>query len=59
LLGERVYVRRYAGPLLDAPRVMLHAAELGFLHPITSRPLDFSKPLPDDMSAVLRRLRAT
>jgi 23S rRNA pseudouridine1911/1915/1917 synthase len=58
LLGERVYVRRYAGPLLDAPRVMLHATELGFLHPITGRPMHFTRPLPEDMSAVLGRLRS-
>jgi 23S rRNA pseudouridine1911/1915/1917 synthase len=58
LLGERVYVRRYSGPQLDAPRVMLHAAELGFVHPISERPMDFTRPLPDDMIAVLRRLRS-
>jgi 23S rRNA pseudouridine1911/1915/1917 synthase len=58
LLGERVYVRNYSGPLLDAPRVMLHATELGFVHPISGRPLHFEKPLPSDMSTVLRRLRA-
>jgi 23S rRNA pseudouridine1911/1915/1917 synthase len=57
LLGEHVYVRKYAGTLLEAPRVMLHATELGFVHPITEKPMHFSKPLPDDMSAVLNRLR--
>ncbi len=59
LLGERVYVRKYSGPLLDAPRVMLHATELGFIHPITGKPMHFEKPLPDDMSAVLFRLRGS
>jgi len=58
LLGERVYTRRYAGPVLEAPRVMLHATELGFLHPISGRAMHFTRPLPDDMSAVLRRLRS-
>ena len=57
LLGERVYVRRYSGPLLDAPRVMLHATELGFLHPISERQMHFTRPLPDDMNAVLGRLQ--
>ena len=58
LLGERVYVRKYSGELLDAPRVMLHATELGFTHPINGRRLLFTQPLPDDMSAVLRQLRS-
>jgi 23S rRNA pseudouridine1911/1915/1917 synthase len=58
LLGERVYVRRYSGPLLDAPRVMLHATELGFLHPISGRPMHFTRLLPDDMDEVLARLRS-
>jgi len=57
LLGERVYVRNYAGPLLEAPRLMLHAAELGFVHPATERAVRWELPLPDDMQAVLERLR--
>lgn len=57
IVGERVYVRDYARPLIDAPRLMLHAAELGFLHPATGRPLRFSEALPADMQAVLERLR--
>lgn len=48
LVGERVYVRDYRGELLPAPRVMLHAAELGFDHPATGRPLRFvAEPPPD------------
>jgi len=57
LAGERVYVRGYAGPLIQAPRLMLHAAELGFLHPTTGRALKFEEQLPDDMRHVLSRLR--
>jgi 23S rRNA pseudouridine1911/1915/1917 synthase len=56
LLGEKVYVRRYAGPLLEAPRLMLHAAELGFEHPTAGRAMRWEQPLPDDMRAVLERL---
>jgi len=33
LVGERVYIRRWGGTVIEAPRLMLHAAELGFLHP--------------------------
>jgi 23S rRNA pseudouridine1911/1915/1917 synthase len=57
LLGERVYVKGYAGTPLEAPRLMLHAAELGFRHPQTERELDFEQPIPDDMQRVLERLR--
>ncbi len=57
LLGERVYVRGYPGPLLPAPRLMLHARELGFIHPTTGQELSFEQPLPDDMQAVLSELR--
>jgi len=57
IVGERVYVRGYAGPLVEAPRLMLHAAELGFVHPATQREMRWELPMPDDMRAVLERLR--
>jgi 23S rRNA pseudouridine1911/1915/1917 synthase len=57
LLGERVYVRGYAGAFLEAPRVMLHAAELGFEHPAGGRAMRWEQPMPDDMRSVLARLR--
>ena len=57
LLGEPVYVPRDFPPLPPAPRLMLHAAELGFVHPTTGRALHFEDPLPDDLRGVLQRLR--
>jgi 23S rRNA pseudouridine1911/1915/1917 synthase len=57
LVGETVYVRDWRGPLLPAPRPMLHAAVLGFVHPRTGRSLRFEDPLPADFLAVLERLR--
>jgi 23S rRNA pseudouridine1911/1915/1917 synthase len=57
LLGEPVYVRDYAGPLLEAPRLMLHAAELGFVHPSSDQELRWELPLPEDMAGVLAGLR--
>ncbi len=57
LLGERVYVRGYAGALLDAPRLMLHAAELGFVHPSRGKQLCFESALPGDMVGILESLR--
>lgn len=57
LLGERVYMRGYAQPVIPAPRVMLHAAELGFVHPATGRKVSWSSPLPADMTEMLAFLR--
>jgi 23S rRNA pseudouridine1911/1915/1917 synthase len=57
ILGEKVYIRRWAGTLLEAPRLMLHAAELGFVHPSTEHEVRWEQPLPADMAAVLERLR--
>jgi 23S rRNA pseudouridine1911/1915/1917 synthase len=57
LVGETVYVRDYRGPLIPAPRPMLHAAVLGFLHPRTGKPMRFEDPLPDDFLDILETLR--
>jgi len=59
LVGEPVYVRGYPGPLLEAPRLMLHATELGFVHPSTERLVRWELPLPEDMARVLQALRAS
>ena len=32
-------------------RQFLHAAELGFIHPIEDREMSFSAPLPEDLAA--------
>ena len=58
--GERVYAggRRDAGrDESAAPRVMLHAAELGFVHPVTGAELRFTSTLPADMRKVIAALR--
>jgi 23S rRNA pseudouridine1911/1915/1917 synthase len=39
------------------PRQALHAKELGFIHPITGKPMHFSSDLPDDMHAVITKWR--
>ena len=57
LVGEPVYIRDYRGPLIPAPRPLLHAATLGFVHPRDGRPLRFEEPAPADFAEVLRRLR--
>jgi 23S rRNA pseudouridine1911/1915/1917 synthase len=57
LLGERVYVKNFRGRVISAPRLMLHAFELGFEHPTTGAPLHFEQPMPEDMRGVLVSLR--
>jgi 23S rRNA pseudouridine1911/1915/1917 synthase len=61
ICGEKVYNRLRDGTVLadvsGAPRLALHAAELGFQHPVTGESLHWSMPLPDDLQAFLARLR--
>lgn len=59
IVGDRVYTRdrlRAGRSLLEAPRLMLHAAVLGFSHPITGVPLRFVDPVPDDLATVAAAL---
>jgi len=39
------------------PRVALHAATLGFIHPATNKELFFEAPLPDDMKSLIEKWR--
>jgi 23S rRNA pseudouridine1911/1915/1917 synthase len=59
LVGEERYVY---GPEtlrpIKFPRQALHAARLEFLHPVEGRALVFVAPLPDDITELLRQLRA-
>lgn len=61
LCGDKVYRGPFPGkPIPDdsgAPRLALHAAEIGFIHPITGEELMFAMPLPADLSTLLDRLR--
>ncbi len=41
-------------PLPD--RQMLHAAELGFIHPVTHEPMQFKAPLPPDMQGFMEAM---
>jgi 23S rRNA pseudouridine1911/1915/1917 synthase len=58
IVGERVYIRGWKGNEIASPRLMLHAAELGFEHP-SGKPLHFEEPLPEDFERVLSALRST
>jgi 23S rRNA pseudouridine1911/1915/1917 synthase len=57
IVGEPVYMRGFSGPVIAAPRLMLHAAELGFTHPVSNEPVRFEEPMPEDMAEVLGRLK--
>jgi 23S rRNA pseudouridine1911/1915/1917 synthase len=57
VVGERVYIRGYLGEVIPAPRLMLHAAELGFVHPATNVEVRFERPPPSDFEETLGRLR--
>jgi 23S rRNA pseudouridine1911/1915/1917 synthase len=39
------------------PRQALHARTLGFVHPLTGKPMDFSSELPADMAALIAKWR--
>ncbi len=61
LCGEKVYNQPlFKKRIIDrsgAQRQALHAAELGFKHPITGQELTFKTPLPADMGKLLLKLR--
>jgi len=49
---------RKGGDLLPQfNRQMLHAARLGFVHPLSQVYMEFQSPLPSDMKAALDRLK--
>ena len=61
LLGDPVYGRsgKTHGKLLKDlgfDRQALHAAELGFMHPVTKSRLSFASPMPPDMQELKRAL---
>jgi 23S rRNA pseudouridine1911/1915/1917 synthase len=57
LVGERVYIRDYSGPKIEAPRTMLHARTLGFTHPRSGERLWFEREAPEDFRRLSSRIR--
>jgi 23S rRNA pseudouridine1911/1915/1917 synthase len=59
--GDKVYRKPLdAPPIPDhsgAPRLALHAAELGFEHPTSGEHLRFFASLPPELAAFVDRLR--
>ncbi len=39
------------------PRHALHAQQLGFIHPVTKKQMNFESPLPEDMNSVIEKWR--
>jgi 23S rRNA pseudouridine1911/1915/1917 synthase len=60
LVGEKVYIRdlvKRGGEPLPSTRLMLHAATLGFAHPVSKQIVRLSSSLPEDFTSELARLR--
>jgi 23S rRNA pseudouridine1911/1915/1917 synthase len=59
VLGDEVYGGRKVCELDDIQieRPMLHARTLGFTHPVTGKPIEYTVPPPADMESLLQRLR--
>ena len=57
VVGERVYIRDYRGAQVEAPRVMLHALRLAFVHPRTGKSVAFERDPPPDFAALVEALR--
>ena len=53
--GEKVY--RTKPDASGAPRLALHAAELGFIHPVSEKPLRFRSELPSALADFWRQLQ--
>ena len=56
VVGDEVYAGRRRRHVLKAPRPMLHARELTFVHPATGERQVFTAPRPADYNAVLAQL---
>jgi 23S rRNA pseudouridine1911/1915/1917 synthase len=59
LVGERVYIRdwcKQGKEPLPSPRLLLHAATLGFAHPVSQTPVRMISPVPADFTRELDRL---
>ena len=49
--------RRGPGVLAAFPRQALHAASLGFVHPVSGTAMRFDAPMPEDFAGLLADLR--
>jgi 23S rRNA pseudouridine1911/1915/1917 synthase len=58
--GEKVYGRKPGTTVVPDPsgalRLVLHAAELGFVHPVTEEAMHWEMPLPPDLRELLNKV---
>lgn len=56
-IAQRNPINIAAPKNISAPRLMLHAYQLIFTHPINEQKITITAPLPDDFQSVLNRLK--
>lgn len=57
ILGDEIYsTMKKSSTLSEIPRLALHAAELGFTHPITKERMCFKKDWPADFNLIIQKL---
>jgi 23S rRNA pseudouridine1911/1915/1917 synthase len=59
LLADPIYSSSNKDKSLHFPRLALHAAELGFIHPKTKKEVRFFAPWPDDIALNIKKLGFT
>lgn len=62
LIGEKKYLPEddpNSSSRQGHSRIFLHAAELGFIHPVTNRPMEFKAELPPDLRKNWSKLKRT
>lgn len=57
VVGDDTYGRRVKEPPMALDGVALHAAVLGFVHPVTHQRMEFTAPLPQRIERLLSHLR--
>jgi RluA family pseudouridine synthase len=58
ILGDELYFPEKVASMVDAPRLMLHASKLEFIHPLTQEKIDVHSTIPDEFVQVLGQLKA-
>jgi 23S rRNA pseudouridine1911/1915/1917 synthase len=56
-MSEKLVAPEVSAALLNFPRQSLHAATLGFCHPITGELMSFEAPLPPDLHEIITKIR--
>jgi RluA family pseudouridine synthase len=57
ILGDPMYFPENILPMIQVPRLLLHAAELDFTHPVTGKKIWMDCPLPEEFVSTLTQGR--